>query len=54
VRGQHPVREAGIGLQRAVLHQFDGPGPELSWGTTWSLSPFMARTGTVIFFKSSL
>src|ERR1700722_17537478 len=26
VRGQHPVGEAGIGLQRAVPHQFDGAG----------------------------
>ncbi|MGH3298350.1 MAG: hypothetical protein ACRDP7_41820 [Trebonia sp.] len=28
-------------------------GPEVSWGTTWSASPFMARTGTLIFFRSS-
>ena len=29
-------------------------GPEVSWGTTWWPSPFMARTGTLIFFRSSL
>ena len=29
-------------------------GPEVSWGTTWSPSPFMARTGTLIFFRSSV
>jgi AraC-like DNA-binding protein len=28
-------------------------GPEVSWGTTWSASPFMARTGTLTFFRSS-
>jgi Bacterial regulatory proteins, tetR family len=45
VRGQHPVGEAGIGLQRAVLHQFDSPGTRTAVGDDLVAVtvPFMAR-----------